>query len=221
MQIGQSAKDITGQAFGRLVAVGPYDYVGEGRVRLVRWRCVCECGGEKIAVGSQLRCGAVKSCGCLQNEARAASGRSKRTHGETKTPEYKAWQIMRQRCGNPNDKDFANWGGRGITVCARWEDFTCFLADMGRRPSPAHSIDREDNSKGYSPENCRWATSAQQNRNTRNNLIVSAFGRRGPLVEFIPMGGHSAEYQRARKRIVAGWDHEAAIAFALSGGRNA
>lgn len=92
------------------------------------------------------------------------------------TIEYRAWDSMRQRCNNPNHRQYANYGGRGIIVCKRWNEFVNFLADMGRRPA-GKSLDRIDNSKGYYPSNCRWATSVEQNRNTRGNAKLAIDGK--------------------------------------------
>lgn len=98
------------------------------------------------------------------------------THGHKRvgqsTPEYKTWLGMKARCYRPKNKDFPNWGGRGIAVCERWRsDFSAFLSDMGKKPSPNHSIDRLDSNADYSPENCRWATIRQQGGENRRGLI--------------------------------------------------
>ena len=95
------------------------------------------------------------------------------THGMSRTPEYKAWFNMKDRCFNPNTKGYPNWGGRGITVCDRWLDFENFLADMGTKPSPKHSLDRIDNDGDYCPDNCRWSTKAEQENNKRTNRLIT------------------------------------------------
>ena len=88
--------------------------------------------------------------------------------------EYRSWQAMRSRCHNPMDKEYSRYGGAGIDVCSRWDDFIIFLHDMGRKPSGAHTLDRIDSTKGYSKANCRWATREEQSRNRRTTKITLA-----------------------------------------------
>ena len=98
---------------------------------------------------------------------------SNNSHGMTKTPEYHAWIDMKHRCFNPNNKQYLDYGGRGITVCDRWLNLDNFLADMGTKPSPKHSLDRIDNNGDYSPKNCKWSTRVEQNNNTRYNRLIT------------------------------------------------
>lgn len=197
---------IPGQRFGRLVV--------QSRLHGDACQCVCDCGNEKVTLFSNMKRGLTKSCGCLNREVTAARNSiDKRTHGQSTTPEYKTWQIMWQRCANPNDKDFRNYGARGIIVCKEWEAFEQFYKDMGSKPSPKHSIDRyPDNNGDYRPGNCRWATTKEQNRNKRTNLVVTAFGKTAALVDFFPEGISNPAYGRAVRRIRKfGWDAETAI----------
>ncbi|MET1083288.1 MAG: hypothetical protein ABWY12_09620, partial [Burkholderiales bacterium] len=117
--------------------------------------------------------GTTKSCGCWRKE----QGKKNRTHGGSKTVEYRIWFALKRRCLNARDPAYAYYGGRGITVCEAWiNSFAQFLADMGPRPSAKHSIDREDNNGPYSPANCRWATPAEQSRNRRTTRLISFRG---------------------------------------------
>lgn len=164
-----------------------------------KWLCRCSCGVEKSIPGPMLRYGKAKSCGCLRRElGRAHGAKINLRHGEgsngAETSEYRTWAAMLSRCNNSQHAQFMDYGGRGITVCERWDpkkggSYENFLADMGRRPAEDFSIDREDNDEGYSPENCRWATDEQQNRNQRvrkakrdlnGNLVMPKTGRGRP-----------------------------------------
>ena len=155
-----STKDLSGQRYGRLTVVGDTGRRDDsGRVI---WRCRCECGNERDAVGRDLTAGRTTSCGCKKSE-RAKTAAT--THGAKGTPEYRSWQSMLTRCTNPKYHRWDRYGGRGITVCDRWQTFENFLADMGARPAGT-SLDRFPNPDGnYEPGNCRWATRQQQRSN--------------------------------------------------------
>lgn len=141
--------------------------------RYALWWCRCKCGIERRVQGRNLRNGRSTGCGCSADK-RFVEKLTK--HGMYGSAEHRIWSGMKQRCENPNDPSYAHYGGRGIAVCPEWRSFEQFLADMGRRPSLKHSLDRIDNNKGYSKENCRWATSSEQNRNHRRNRRLTFNG---------------------------------------------
>ena len=145
--------DITGNTYFRLTVLS---YAGDSK-----WNCKCECGTVKVVQGGHLRNGGTVGCGCFHKTKPL-------THGKCYTPEYGSYQGMKDRCYNKNSERYADYGGRGITVCDRWlESFDNFYADMGARSSPRHSLDRIDNNSDYEPNNCRWATNSEQTRNRR------------------------------------------------------
>ena len=182
--------DITGQTFSLLKVVC---YGGKQKGRH-RWRCVCDCGNEKVVRTDALKSGHTKSCGCRQYPG---------THGKRYSPEYGVWHSMIQRCTNPNDKSYHNYGGRGISVCERWLKFANFYADMGDRPTKDHTLERIENDVGiYEPINCCWATWEQQVRNKRNNRFLEFNGKRLILADWITLTG--IPESTIRRRLDAG-----------------
>lgn len=158
--------DMTGAKVGRLTVIR----LGDRQGTSPRWLCQCECGKETLVQGPSLRTGRQKSCGCLRREV---SSLKSTTHGLSHTAEASIWNAMKQRCYNPKHVAYLRYSGRGIQVCERWlNSFEDFLKDMGPRPSTRHTIERNDGTKGYQPDNCRWATYKEQCSNTSRNVYV-------------------------------------------------
>ena len=156
--------DLTEQRFGKLRVLSRAENV-KGRTA---WRCRCKCGTETVKITKYLRNGDTTSCGCAGKHV------CETKHGLSyKIPEYTVWKRLRRRCNSPTAKDYERYGGRGIKVCPRWDSFTNFLADMGRRPSTDYSIERKDNNGDYCPDNCVWATDDVQRRNKRTSVILT------------------------------------------------
>lgn len=195
--------DITGHKYGKLLVIGRSGMLN-GRVS---WLCRCDCGGDVVVTGNNLRTGNTIACGC----GRFGNTKAK-THGLTGTPEYRSWQAMFKRCDNPNSEAYHHYGGRGIGICERWKEFTNFLADMGHRPSMQHSLDRKDNDGNYEPGNCRWATKEEQARNQRRNHILTMAGRSQCLAAWAKE--FSIEPSKLRQRIRRGLSIEQALELA-------
>jgi hypothetical protein len=159
--------DISGEKYGKLTVI-KFNKMFNG---FAYFDCICDCGEHRTVRSNGLKSGNTKSCGCYSREQ---ASKANFIHGDAnKTDEYVIWVAMNGRCYNENNTAYKSYGARGITVCDRWKDsYENFISDMGRRPTPKHSIDRIENDKGYSPDNCRWATQKEQCRNQRSNRAV-------------------------------------------------
>ena len=191
--------DLTGQRFKKLLVISRgASYAGGG----ARWNCLCDCGKTKLIAAATLKNGESGSCGC---------GREK--HRMTGSREHDAWRNMRRRCLTKTHPEFPNYGGRGILICARWNDFASFYADMG--PAPAGlSLERIDVNGHYCPENCKWGTTAEQTRNKRVNHSITANGKTMCLADWArELGVHRANIS---SRLKVGWDPVKAVTTPFS-----
>ncbi len=181
--MGRKRIDLTGQRFGRLQVVGPLE--GD------QWLCVCDCGEERKVLGVNLRSGRSTSCRCNQ---RKVAAQLQYKHGEGKrgeqSSEYRVWMGMISRCENPNEACYPRYGGRGIRICPEWRSsYVVFLRDVGRRPTPQHTLERIDNAGNYEPKNVRWATKSEQARNRRSTRLVTYKGKKMSLIEAAEQAG--------------------------------
>lgn len=186
--MGKANTIFPGQRFGRMTVV--YELVE--RVHQKRaYLCQCECGEATVKTSAALFKGIV-SCGCY---ARENASIAHKTHGysnDRKSRVYRIWINMRVRCSKPNAPDYARYGGRGIQVCARWQSFENFLADMGLPPSAIHTLDRKNVNGNYELDNCKWSTQTEQQRNRRNNVVLSYGGLTLILTEWAEATGIQA-----------------------------
>jgi hypothetical protein len=177
--------DLTGVQFGRWTVLGP----APKKIGQSHWYCRCSCGTEKSVSQTTLRQGTSRSCGCLKNE-RAAAYQWKHGCSNGNSTEYTTWAGMKQRCFDAKCKSYHRYGGRGITVCQRWQDsFVAFLEDMGPRPSPKHTLERINNNGNYEPGNCRWATQIEQARNRRSSRTLTYKNQTRTIAEWSELTG--------------------------------
>lgn len=170
IEIPRRAANITGERFARLVVLGPVAKVRNE----IKWLCQCDCGGSTVTTISSLRSGHTKSCGCVSREL---SRQRRTTHSLSTSETYTTYQLMMQRCKQPKYKCFAAYGGRGISVCVEWKgNFQAFYDHVSQLENfgvEGMTLDRIDNDKNYEPDNVRWATIKDQQRNRRNNRLVT------------------------------------------------
>jgi hypothetical protein len=201
--------DYIGKTFGLLTIIANAE--PDRNYAKVIVRCSCEKKTEKIVRLSNLKSGNTTSCGC---EKIRLTKLSNTVHGLKKSPIYGVWKKMRQRCQCKTNKDFVNYGARGITVCERWNSFANFYADMFPSWSQGLTIERKDNHKGYSPENCKWSTRLEQNQNTRKNVYITYDGRTQCLAAWCRE--LDLRYDTIKMRIYAGRTPLEALTFKLN-----
>lgn len=192
--------DETGNRYGILTVI---KMVGSDRFGQSRWECICDCGNTTIVSGGNLRRGLVKSCGCR--------GKNTEKHSKTNTRLYRIWSCMKGRCRNRNILAYKDYGGRGITVCDEWDNsFVAFEKwALKNGYDESLTIDRIDNDGGYSPDNCRWATRLEQNRNRRSRKTIAYNGESLSVVEWAEIVGINPRtiYERLRQ----GWTVKEAL----------
>ena len=201
-------KDITGMRFGRLKVLS-FSYMN--KFRRAAWKCECDCGTIKIIDGLHLRQGKILSCGCLHKEITI---KASTVHGMHDTPPYNSWAGMLQRCENPNDPRYKDYGGRGIVVCDNWHDYQKFWNDMKGSYAEGLTIDRIDVNGNYCEENCKWSTQKEQANNRRNNHMLSFNGTTQTLAQWADALG--INYDTLRYRIKRGWSVERALTTEVS-----
>lgn len=201
--------DLTGQRYGRLLVIEKTQtHVTKGGHRIAQWLCKCDCGNKTTVPGASLRSGNTRSCGCLQRET---AKNTMTTHGRSYDRLHNIWNHMKQRCGNPNDNNYEHYGAEGKTVYKPWADdfqrFYDWAMDNGYQENL--TIDRIDNTKGYYPENCRWATKKQQSNNTRRNRLITLNGEAKTMSQWCEEFGikNTTVYDRLKR----GWDIESAL----------
>lgn len=190
-------KSLLGKRFGRLFVLA---FDGRKTERNF-WKCICDCGNMRVVSSTRLGSQDVRSCGC--------GGEKRKRRGVEIEPEHEAWSNMRRRCGDPTNKSYRIYGEKGITVCDRWAEYKNFIEDMGRKPTPKHSIDRIDGNRNYEPGNCRWATATEQARNVSTNVLLDYKGERKCITEWAEAIGMKGATLGVRIR--SGWSVEDAI----------
>lgn len=210
---GKRRKVQVGEVYGRLKIT---KFCGRNKYGNLIWDCICTCGIRCSVSSSNLLSGSNVSCGCHKAEL---TRKRNLTHGLSHLPEYSVWLGMKARCNNPNNADWKSYGGRGIKLVDRWNSFDVFYSDMGPIPSSKYTIERIDNNKNYSPNNCIWATRKTQARNKRNIPLYEYDGKTLCVAEWAEIVGLHPE--TLRSRIKKGWSIEKALTTKSRGKVNA
>lgn len=205
--------DLTNKKFNRLTGIKPTEKRAGNKII---WLFKCECGNECEAVGTEVKSGHTKSCGCWNIERTTQMGKSNKTHGHASggklSKTYMIWAGMKRRCLDPKHKRYMDYGGRRITICDRWlnenKGYLNFLDDMGECPL-GKSLNRIKNNKGYYSDNCCWSTQEEQCRNKRNNHLITFNGKKLTIAEWSEITG--IYKGTILRRINAGWSPEDAL----------
>ena len=204
--MGRKTTNLTGQRFGKLVVVDrAKDHIQQNGRKIIQWLCKCDCGNTAIVRANNLKTGHSKSCGCTNDK-----------HGLSRTRLYPVWYSMKHRCYNPNDKQYKDYGGRGITVCDEWHDlrnfYKCAFANGYDENAEFGicTIERIDTNRNYEPSNCKWVTQKEQANNKRNNHLITYNGKTQSLAQWadeynIPHGVLERRINRSH------WDIEKAL----------
>jgi len=198
IQLNSRAKDITGNTYGYLSVIAP---VKSDSNRQMLWLCKCVCGDTKIILARHLKSG-TKSCGCKTKQMQS---NRKKTHGMSKSKEFRIWTSMKNRCSNINDHTYYIYGGRGIGYCESWKSFDVFYTEMGDCPNK-YTLERVNNNLGYSADNCKWATRKEQANNRRSCHLITVSG----ITMNVTQWSESLGISRATlySRIRSGWSNK-------------
>lgn len=198
-------EDLVGKRFARLIVTSK-----SSRKKGPYWNCICDCGKEKEVLNYFLHSGRTKSCGCYNIERLKSYGHScKQDNPKSHTRMYSIWNGMKDRCLNPNNDRYYDYGGRGITLCDKWLSFDGFYEDMKEGYDDLLTIDRIENDKGYSLDNCKWSTNEEQSNNKRTNLKLTFNGETKTAKEFCQI--FNINEDTLRSRLKRGWSLERAL----------